>query len=197
MRRKGKIYTGTERPASISHMIERMGGGGPIGGGGKLKNPFKSSKQKRKQQGMKTDSQYQSQQNQLEGIKARVDGGSTVGRTGIVKKSSYLKNQKVAKKKKSRDTMEEDARKQDALRKKWEKEKTLNQKEMERLYGKEKVGGWVYPKGYDSKANIRKRIEPTKTLSMWKGIKKRKKANQDKDNWKSPRPDRPSSRKQK
>ena len=118
------------------------------------------AKAKAKQQGMKTDSQYQSQQNQLEGIKARVDGGSTVGRTGIVKKSSSLKGQKVKKdKKKEADTMEQEAQKQDALRKKWEKEKTLNQKEMERLYGKEKVGGWVYPKGYDSKKAIKARKE--------------------------------------
>ena len=185
--------TGTEMPSNISRMMERIGGSG----GGVGKGLGKSSKAKAKQQGMKTDSQYQRQQDQLEGIKARVGGGSTGGRTGIVKKSSSLKNQKVKKRKGEKDTMEQNAAKQAALRKKAEKQEALNQKEMERMYGKAKEGGWVYPKGYDSKANIRKRIEPTKTLSMWKGIKKRKKANQDKDNWKSPRPDRPSSRKQK
>jgi len=148
--------TGTEMPSNISRMMERIGGSG----GGAGKGLGKSSKAKAKQQGMKTDSQYQSQQKQLEGIKARVGGGSTVGRTGIVKKSSSLKGQKVKKdKKKEADTMEQEAQKQDALRKKWEKEKTLNQKDMERMYGKAKEGGWVYPKGYDSKKAIKARKE--------------------------------------
>ena len=188
MRYRKKSYTGTERPASISHMIERMGGGGPIGGG-KLKNPFKTPKQKRKEQGMKTDSQYQSQQKELEGIKAKHGAGSTGGKSGIVKKSSSLENQKVVKRKKKKvdDLDSKEFRKHEDLRKKqadMEAEGRANrakQKEIEKLYG-----GWITPKGHFSKANVRKRIEPTKTLSMWKGIKKRKKANQDKDNWKSP-----------
>ena len=138
--------TGTEMPSNISRMMERIGGSG----GGAGKGLGKSSKAKAKQQGMKTDSQYQSQQKQLEGIKARVGGGSTVGRTGIVKKSSSLKNQKVKKRKGEKDTMEQNAAKQAALRKKAEKQEAQNK--LEQLYG-----GWVTPKGYHSKANIKKR----------------------------------------
>ena len=48
--------------------------------------------------------------------------------------------------------MEQEANKQHALRKKAEKQEAQNQKDMERLYG-----GWITPKGYHSKANIRKR----------------------------------------
>ena len=117
----------------------------------------KTAKQKRKQQGMKTDSQYQSQQKELEGIKAKHGAGSTGGRSGIVNKSSALKGQKRKKNAKERLTMEQEADKQYALRKKAEKQEAQNQKDMERLYGKEKEGGWVTPKGYYSKANIKKR----------------------------------------
>jgi hypothetical protein len=142
--------TGTEMPSNISRMMERIGGSG----GGAGKGLGKSSKAKANQQGMKTDSQYQSQQKQLEEIKSKYSGGSTGGRAGIVKKSSSLKGQKRKKIKKEADTMEQNAQKQDALRKKAEKQEAQNKKDMEGLYG-----GWITPKGYNSKKAIKARRE--------------------------------------
>ena len=66
--------------------------------------------------------------------------------------------------------MEQNAAKQAALRKKAEKQEAENRKHMEGLYG-----GWITPKGYHSKANIKKRkAEGYKPGKIRKKKKKKK-----------------------
>jgi len=166
------------------------------GGGGWFRwfkpKPFKgaSGKHPKTERGKLTESQHRRQQEQIEAIKSKHGGGSTGGRTGgrtgIVNKSESLKGQKVVKQKKKKvdDLDPKEHRKHETLRKKRADQEALNQKEMERLYGKKKEGGWKYPKGYDSKAAIKKRIEPTKTLSLWKG--NTPKARKRMEDWKPP-----------
>ena len=103
------------------------------------------------------------QQNYIDRLRAGKGGKTDTEGGGFSQKSSALKNQKREKIKKEGLTMEQESAKQAALRKKAEKQEALNQKDMERLYGKETEGGWmvtppkVTPKNYHSKANIKKR----------------------------------------
>ena len=90
------------------------------------------------------------QQNYIDSLRAGKGGKTDTGGGGFSQKSSALKNQKVKKRKGEKDTMEQNAAKQDALRKKAEKQEAQNK--LERLYG-----GWITPKNYHSKANIKKR----------------------------------------
>ena len=72
---KGKSYTGTERPASISHLIERFGGGGG-GGGGKIGFKYKPSAKGATNISGPTQSSYA--------------GGSTKASTGVLSQSRKI-----------------------------------------------------------------------------------------------------------
>ncbi len=102
-------------------------------------------------------------------------------------KKSLDGKQKITKQKKKTvdDLDSKESRKYEDLRKKQADQESLNQKEMERFYGKKKEGGWYEPKGRYSKKEIKKRIEPTKTMSPWKG--NTPKARKRMEDWKPPK----------